>query len=73
MPTTTIGRAPVVRRWTPTWPSRKARYFDFSQWGGGYLRADNNGPGAIVLDRSCGILADIQTGRVYTDDRFIIA
>lgn len=27
--------------------------------------------GAIVLDRSRGILADIQSGCVYTDDRFI--
>lgn len=64
----TIGTAKIVRRWTPTFPSRKVSYFNFTPWGGGYLRASNNGPGAIVLKDD--VLADIQTGRVYRDARF---
>lgn len=63
-----LGMARTVRRWTPTWPSRKATYFDFSPWGGGYCCATGNGPGAIVL--APGICANIQTGAVYRDARF---
>lgn len=65
---TTIGIAKIVKRHTPTWPSRIVPYFDFTPWGAGYLRATNNGPGAIVLKGD--ILADIQTGRAYRDSRF---
>lgn len=64
----TIGYAKLVRRRTATFPSRIALYFDFSPWGGGYLRATNNGPGAIILANE--ICADIQSGRVYHDARF---
>lgn len=64
-----IAFAPIVKRWTPTWPSRKVSYFDFSAFGGGYLRAANNGPGAIVL--ASGVCANIQTGEVYGDSRFV--
>ncbi len=67
----TVGAAKIVRRRTPTFPSRVASYFDFTPWGGGYLRATNNGPGAIVLPS--GLCADIQTGRVYRDARFATA
>lgn len=65
--TKTLGVAPIVRRRTPTWPSRVASYFDLTQWGGGYVRT-GQGPGAVVLGGS--VLADIRTGRVYTDHRF---
>jgi hypothetical protein len=58
------GSAKIVQRQTPTFPSRKASYFDFSPWGGGYMRAGGHGPGAIALPS--GHLADIQTGRVYS-------
>ena len=64
----TLGSARIVRRRTPTFPSRMASYFDFTPWGGGFLRAENRGPGAIVLSGS--ILADIRTGEVYRDGRF---
>lgn len=64
----TIGYAKIVRRRTPTFPARTAVYFDFTPFGGGYLRATNNGPGAVVLKP--GVCADIRTGRVYTDSRF---
>ena len=67
MERTQIGQAGTVRRWTPTWPSRKATYFDFSPWGGGYLRL-TGAPGAVVL--APGVLADIRTGQVYRDARF---
>jgi hypothetical protein len=65
---TAVEQAKIVKRWTPTWPSRKVAYFDFSPWGGGYVRATGNGPGAIHLGN--GLMANIQTGRVYSDARF---
>lgn len=64
----TIGYARTVKRRTSTFPSRLALYFDFTPWRGGYVRAFNNGPGAVVL--APGICADLQTGRVYKDARF---
>ncbi len=69
--TQTLGAAPIVRRRTATWPSRVVAYFDFSQWGGGFARATGNGPGAVCINHRQGIMADIQTGRVYCDSRFI--
>ena len=67
----TVQYAMLVRRRTATFPSRVALYFDFTPWGGGYLRATNNGPGAIVL--ADGLCADTRTGRVYHDARFELA
>jgi hypothetical protein len=64
----TIGVAKIVKRHAATFPSRLARYFDFTPWGGGYAKVDNVGSGAIVLRD--GVCADIQTGRVYKDSRF---
>jgi hypothetical protein len=64
----TLGFAKIIQRRTPTFPTRWASYFDFSPWGGGYMRTANQGPGAVVL--SPGTCADIQTGRVYLDSRF---
>ena len=66
-----IGAAPIVRRRTSTFPSRVAGYFDFTQWGGGFSRVANQGPGAVCINHAEGIMADIQTGRVYRDSRFI--
>lgn len=63
----TLGFAKVVRRRTATFPSRMASYFDFTPWGGGYMRL-TSAPGAVVL--KAGICADIRSGRVYTDARF---
>lgn len=67
MQTETLGHAPIVRR--RTFSSRMAHYFDFTQWGGGFMRT-GNGPGAVILNHSSGIVADVQTGRVYIDIRF---
>ncbi len=64
----TIGFAKCVNRQAPTFPPRRKLYFDFSPWGGGFLQATGNGPGAVVL--SSGVCGDIQTGRVYSDSRF---
>lgn len=69
METETLGHAPIVRRRTGTFPSRMMHYFDFTQWGGGLMRM-GRGPGAVILNHSSGVVADIQTGRVYVDNRF---
>ena len=60
--------ARIIRRWTPTWPSRKAAYFDLTPWGGGYLRASGNPPGACRIKDD--LLCDLRTGQVYRDSRF---
>lgn len=67
MQTETLGHAPIVQRRTSH--SRMAHYFDFTQWGAGFIRT-GNGPGAVILNRSSGTVADVQTGRVYVDIRF---
>jgi hypothetical protein len=64
----TLGQAKIVRRRTPTWPSRMASYWDFTPWGGGFMRT-GQGPGAVVLQGD--VLADMRTGRVYRDARFV--
>lgn len=66
----TIGMAPIVCRRTATFPSRVVPYFDFTQWGGGFSRATGNGPGAVCINHKDGIMANIQSGRVYRDSRF---
>lgn len=65
-----IGHAPIVRRRTASFPSRMESYFDCSQWGGGFLRIRNAGPGAVILRHSDGVMLNRQTGTVYTDSRF---
>lgn len=62
--------APVISRRTATWPTRMARYFDCTQWGGGYHRLQA-ARGAVVLNRTNGTMLDIDTGEVYVDERFI--
>lgn len=63
-----IGLARIVKRRTPTWPSRVAPYYDFTPLGGGFFCALNRDTGAIVM--SDGICANMQTGEVYSDARF---
>lgn len=53
--------APIVRRRTPTFPSRMVSYFDFTKWGGGYMRI-GQGPGAVRLPG--GLLANMQSGAI---------
>lgn len=65
----TVSLAPIVRRRTPTWPTRWANYFDCTQWGGGYMRI-GSGPGAAVLNSTTGATMNIQNGTVYIDERF---
>ena len=60
--------APVVTRRTPTFPSRNARYFDCTKYGSGYHRV-NTVPGACVLNQQ-GLMLDLRTGEIYTDERF---
>lgn len=55
--------ARIVRRRTPTWPTRWASYFDFTPWRGGYSRC-TSAPGAVVLPS--GHVANIRSGRVTT-------
>jgi len=69
MAETTKVRARIVKRRTPTFPSRISPYYDCTPWGGGFIRATNNGPGAVVLNNK-GEVLNLQTGEVYTDDRF---
>lgn len=54
--------APMVRRRTPTWPTKWAGYFDCTQWGSGYIRRSQS-PGAVRLQGDT--LLDIRTGEVY--------
>lgn len=61
--------AKIVRRRTPTFPSRTADYYDFTPWGGGYVLVMDYPPGGIVLN-SEGMLAELKSGIVYYDPRF---
>lgn len=63
----TIGQARIVRRRTPSFPTRWASYFDATPWGGGYMRVQS-APGAAVLREN--VCMDIRTGRIYRDGRF---
>lgn len=65
--TTELGRAPIVQRNTPTFPTRRAAYFDCTAWGGGFIRI-TGGPGAVVL--SGDVLLNLSNGHVYRDPRF---
>lgn len=62
-----VGQARVVRRRTPTLPSRLASYWDFTPWKGGYVRL-GSGPGGVRLGE--GLVGDLLTGRVVRDPRF---
>lgn len=62
----TIGQAHIVRRRTPTFPTRWASYFDATPFGGGYTRVQA-APGAVVL--RADVCMDIRTGHVYRDRR----
>lgn len=63
----TVGQARIVRRRTPTFPTRWASYFDATPFGGGYLRVQS-APGAVVL--RADVCINIRTGHVYRDRRF---
>lgn len=67
--TSTKVYAPMVRRRTPTFPSKGASYFDCTRWGAGYMRV-GGGPGAAILDDK-GHCLDLRTGEVYVDKRFV--
>ena len=67
---TAKDHAPVVRRRTPSFPTRFASYFDCTKWGSGFFRVANQGPGAAVLNKA-GHLLNLQTGEVYLDERFV--
>lgn len=53
--------APIVRRRTPTFPTRWANYFDLTKWGGGYIKC-GSGPGAIDLPN--GMRCELRSGTV---------
>ena len=59
--------APVVTRRQSAFPCRIARYFDCTQWGGGFVRV-GMARGAVVLHGDT--LLNLSTGEVYTDARF---
>jgi hypothetical protein len=60
--------AKVVRRRTPTFPSRYAFYWDCTPWNGGFVRRHVM-PGAVVLN-TLGDMLDLHTGEIYQDERF---
>lgn len=64
-----MPQAKIVRRRTPTFPSKTADYYDFTPWGSGYVRVSPNNPSAIVLNEE-GMFADLRTGVVAYDKRF---
>lgn len=61
--------AKIVKRRGDIFPFRNGNYFDCREHGFGYVRA-GIGRGAIVLDNRKGLMLNIGTGEVYTDERF---
>lgn len=64
-----IGRAPIVRRRTASFPSRMAHYWDLTQWGAGFMRT-NAPPCAVIIGHAAGLIFDPSRGLVYRDSRF---
>jgi hypothetical protein len=60
-PDNIIGRAKLVKGWTPTWPSRKVYYWDCSEFGFGRVRVPG-GPGGAMLDDTR--MLDLQSGAI---------
>lgn len=44
-----VGKAPLVSRRTSTFPTKKALFWDATQWRGGYIRY-SGAPGAVRWD-----------------------